>query len=948
MRRGYMLFNLVIMMICSSFIIVAQESSQIEFTEEERRFIEQHPTIKIGIDPGFMPFEYLDENGNYTGITADYLELLSERLGVEFQIVQGLTWPEAYEAAKNKEIDLLPAISKTIEREEYFLFSKEYYNFKRVMVTQSDNQDLQDIDDISGRTVAVQRNSSHHSYLMNRPEVNLSLYDSVEVALTSVANGNEEIYLGNLATTNYLIRSTGLTNLRYIAFESEKPLGLHVAVRDDWPELLSIVNKGLNTIREEEQLAIHKRWIGVTSEVDYGPFLRIIFAVALLAIVSLSVSSYWIIRLRKEVKKREEIQRELIKASHVKSSFMARMSHEIRTPLNAIIGLSYIMKNKQATTTQLIHLDRITQAANTMLGIVNDLLDFSKIEAGKIEIEHVSFNIETVIQNVLSIISYKLQDSNVELQVNKSPELPNWFIGDGKRIEQILLNLLNNAVKFTESGHIYLSVEVKKSEENSIYQICFYIEDSGIGMTEEQLQHLFQPFTQADASINRRFGGTGLGLSIVKNLVEIMDGTVEAESQEGKGSIFRIELPLMLDEEREKTYREKIIKTNLSNLHTLIISSDTHLNDIIASYLKSFSMNYQKMESLEDAKLWIEHKNVYDLIILDYDIQSEDVFDFVLSIKNDGKVTKLPKIILLLPVMREDLFSQIETYGVDIGIGKPLIPSVLFNGIIDLYGQNYEKDISKDLNSTEYKTQTILLVEDNQTNQLIAKSLLEEAGYMLIIGNNGKEGIELYKKHQEKIDIVLMDLHMPILNGYDSAKAIRHISQDVPIVAMTADMIEGVKEKCEDHGMHHFIGKPFEPEKLAETIYNIIISNKMKRENEKKATKPNDLLNAEQGIQQFGGNKDLYLQVIQMFYEENKEFVEEFDKVLVTKQYKEGRDVIHKIKGSLGNLACNELFHIAKNLQKAFETEDEKSIEDLANDFSPKMARLMVEIEEML
>jgi len=951
MRRVHVILSLFAMVCFFSVSSMALNSEAIVFTEEEQEFIKTHPTIRLGIDPEFMPFEYLDINENYTGITAEYLELISERTGITFEIVEGLTWPEAYDAALNKEIDVLPALSKTVQREEFFLFSNPYYNFKRVLVTQSDNQDIKKIEDLAEHTVATQRNSSHHSYLMEQGEVNLSLYESVETALTSVASGNEEVYVGNLATTNYIIHSNGLTNLRYITFETEKPLGLHLGIRNDWPQLQSIINKGLDSISESERIAIHERWIGVVNAVDYGPFFRIIIGIVFIAFVSLGVSLFWIVRLRKEVKKRERIQKELEKASQVKSSFMARMSHEIRTPLNAIIGLSYILKRKQATAAQKVQLDRITQAANTMLGIVNDLLDFSKIEAGKVEIENMPFNIESVIQNVLSIISYRLQETNVELQLNKSPELPNWFIGDKKRIEQILLNLLNNSAKFTETGHIYVSVEVNKSEEDDMHKLCFYIEDTGIGMTQDQLKHLFKPFMQADASINRRFGGTGLGLSIVKNLVDTMDGTVSVESEEDKGTIFRVELPVKIDEEREKAYRENIKKTNLNHLHTLIISNNEPLNERITSYLKSFGMSCQIMETIVDGKMWIEHKNLYDLVILDYDIDTESVFDFTRNLKSNEKISKVPKIIMLLPVMREDLFEQMERYDVDIGIGKPLIPSVLFNGIIDLYGHNYERTSSQSVTLVEENTHTILLIEDNVTNQLIAGSLLEEAGYTILIASNGEEGVETFQKHKDETSIVLMDLHMPIMNGYEAARAIRSISPDVPIVAMTADMIEGVKEECEEHGMHYFIGKPFEPSQLAKTIHEIINKQDAKRRQASKTSRDliqPQILNEKEGMKQLGHNKELYQQVLNAFYEENKHFVDYFNKLVTSKQYNQSREMIHKIKGSLGNLGCHEMHQLAKNLQYAFEAKDEEQIHDLTHVFLPKMRQLMVEIEENL
>jgi two-component system sensor histidine kinase/response regulator len=215
--------------------------------------MEKHPVIRLGVDPGFIPYEFFNDKGEYVGITADYLDLICEKTGLQFEVVKDLTWPEAYDMALEGKIDALPAIGKTEEREKHFLFSEPYYYFKRVIVTRDTDAGISGMDDLNGLTVAVQRNSSHHSYLLLYPKINLSLYDSVEAALTAVATGEEKAFIGNLATTNYLIRSHALTNLRFISFEAEKQQALYFAVRKDWPELISILNKAMNSISEIEK-----------------------------------------------------------------------------------------------------------------------------------------------------------------------------------------------------------------------------------------------------------------------------------------------------------------------------------------------------------------------------------------------------------------------------------------------------------------------------------------------------------------------------------------------------------------------------------------------------------------------------------------------------------------------------------------------------------------------
>jgi len=537
---------------------------EINWTREELQFMKEHPIIKLGVDPEFVPFEFIDEDGEYKGIAADYLALISKKTGLKFEIQKGLTWPEAYDMAVNGEIDALPLIGKTPQRQEHFIFSDPYYYFKRVIVTRETEKGISNIEELEGRVIAVQRNSSHHSYLLEHPEINISLYDSVEAGLTAVATGKERAFLGNLATTSYMIKTHGLTGLRYIAFEAEKEQPLHFAVRKDWPELVNIFDKAMDTVTQNQKTEINNKWIELQTDIDYGPIMRILLIVGSIIVLIFIVSFFWIVRLRKEIRRRKEIQKDLEKAkleadeaNEFKSSFLARMSHEIRTPLNAITGISYLLKKTDISFTQSMYVDRIMRAADNMLGIVNDILDFAKIEAGKIELEKVPFSMDSAIREVVNIVSYKIEEQGIRFRVFKDPAIPDWFIGDSKRIQQILQNVLGNASKFTKAGEISLDVGLV-SKKGDTHLLRFSVRDTGIGMTEEQKQKLFSPFIQADSSINRRFGGSGLGLSIVKNLVEMMEGEVRISSVPGEGTEFIIEIPLDTDKQKEAMYKKML------------------------------------------------------------------------------------------------------------------------------------------------------------------------------------------------------------------------------------------------------------------------------------------------------------------------------------------------------------------------------------------------------
>jgi two-component system sensor histidine kinase/response regulator len=928
--------------------------NKISWTKDELAFMKEHPVIRLGVDPEFVPFEFIDIDGEYKGIAADYLSLIKEKTGLQFEVVKGLTWPEAYDMALSGDIDALPAIGKTKEREEYFLFSEPYYYFKRVIVTRDIDTDISGLDDLEGFTVAVQRNSSHHSYLLSYPKINPSLYDSVEAALAAVATGTEKAFVGNLATTNYLILSNGLVNLRFVSFEAEKQQALYFAVRKDWPELASIFNKALDTISESEKLAINNKWIELNTDFDYGPIVRILSIVGALIAVVLSVSFFWIARLRKEIQQRKQIQldlekakREADEANEFKSSFMARMSHEIRTPLNAITGMSYLLKKTEISLTQSMYIDRITQAANNMLSIINDILDFSKIEAGKVELEITSFSMDQVIQDVVNIISYKIEEQGIGFRLSKDPLVPNWFFGDSKRIQQVLLNVLNNAAKFTTAGEVSLDVRLM-AKENDKYHISFTIKDTGIGMSEEQVNRLFTPFEQGDSSINRRFGGSGLGLSIVKNLLDMMGGEIKVFSTPGEGSTFIIHLSLNVDKEKEAVYIKALSANHFKDVRTLVLEKSGANINLIESYLGSFGMHCELTSSESSALTMLEAANgkfakPFDLFIIDYDTPAEGGFNFVEAIRNNNKIVKIPKLIMLLPMMRVDLFDRLNEYGIDMGIGKPIIPSILLNGILDIF--NLKAVSGSQPRSKESATikldqpHRVLLAEDNKTNQLIAKALLEQIGIESIIANDGREAVEQYQEHGDSIDLILLDLHMPVMNGYEAAEKIRALSSNVPIVAMTADVILGVRDKCQQSGIYHYISKPFNPDHFIQSIKDIILENELKQDQD------TAVLDRQMGLRNMGGNLDLYHQVLEEYRNENQDTLDRLAAAVSEKRYADAVQIVHKVKSSSGSIGAKSLYDAAMALQKALYEEKEEEVVSLQERFSELFRRLLEELQ---
>ena len=986
---------------------VSDKTRTIELTQDEKDFIAAHPVINLGVDPGFIPYEFIDTDGIYKGIASDYIALICKKTGLNMNVVQDLTWSEAYEQGVEKKLDVLPCVSKTTEREQYFLFSDSYYSFQRAIFIADNNKDISSFDNLRGTTVAVQINSSHSGYLSQYSDINLSTYPTVEAALQALSDGKETSFVGNFATTNYLIKQTGITNLKFIKINEAESQGLYFAVRNDWPELVTILNKALASITREEKIAIDNKWLGVESGVDYSELIRNLEIIGVVAGIILIVSVFWIRRLMKEISVRKKIQEDLKKAkeeaehaNQIKSLFLARMSHEIRTPLNAITGMSYLMRKTDVTSTQAMYLDKLTQASNNMLGIINDILDFSKIEAGKIDIERISFDLDRSLERVISIISIKVEENSVDFAMDKDPGIPSMFFGDPTTIEQILINLLNNAIKFTENGTVSLIVRrITEDGKSPVLEFC--VKDSGIGMTPEQAAKIFAPFDQADSSISRRFGGTGLGLSIVKNLSQLMGGRVWVESEIGKGSSFFVRLPLEEDTDAETMRKKKAAEGCFAGIRALVIDNGERSRPVLDSCFKSFGIPADFCAGIIEAdnilvRAAAEGSNPYNLIIVDYAAVDGSGIRYLTEIKKSSLFREPPKTMAVLPMARENMFEDLEAAGIDFSIVKPIIPSVLFNGIIEIF--KIAPPEPKALKIPEILMAPhpyhILLVEDNKTNQFIADTILKQSGFRVSIADNGQIGYDMFREKRLDLDLILMDIHMPVMDGYTATDLIRKEDTEIPIVAMTADAIVGAEQQCLEHGLNHYVSKPFDPDKFILTVLEVLKGNKrvfpketaaagpeeMVPENDAKSAGASNIektvaasaekssavsaasapapipdpsrigepeLDYEAGLKLIGGDKDLYHMILEQYSEENESTVPDLAARIDAHQYTEAAQIIHKAKSSSGNIGAKTLYMVASALQKALEQGDEESITSGKVLFAEKMTRLLEEIKDI-
>ncbi|MEA4929453.1 MAG: transporter substrate-binding domain-containing protein [Candidatus Limiplasma sp.] len=966
----------------------ATASGGIAWSQEELDFMAAHPDIRLGVDPTFVPYEFIDTDGVYKGIAADYIELISKATGLTMTVAKGLTWAQAYEKAVGRELDVLPCVAQTAEREKYFLFSKGYYPFQRVIFINESTRQIKSFDDLKGRRVAVQANSSHHSFLMDYPTISLALFTTAEAALHAVSDGTEIAFVGNLSTSSYLIKKYGITNLRYITISSQEPQQLHFAVRSDWPVLVGILNKALDSIVQEDRIAISNKWISIQADADYSALIQTVLIVGGLVALVWTVSLFWILRLRKEVARRKKAQEEAgaakteaEQANQVKSLFLARMSHEIRTPLSAIMGMAYLIKKTELTATQSNYLEKLNQSARNMLGIINDILDFSKIESGKIEIEKISFDLDKLLQRITNIISVKVDDKEIEFFIRKAPEMPTLFLGDPTRIEQILLNLVNNAVKFTEQGNVSLTVQAQPLSDQR-FTVTFRVQDTGIGMSEEQAKRLFVPFDQGDSSISRRFGGTGLGLSIVKNLTELMGGQIDVQSELGKGSVFTVQLPLEADPNQMAADSKKMAADCFRNVRALVLDASENTRNMLSDYLRAFSIEHSVTADEADAvqrmrKAALAGNAPYNLLIVDYMTPQDGGIAFLERIRKAMYFPRTAKCMLMVPMTREDLLENITAYGIDFGFPKPIVPSTLYNGIVELFRIDPPK---KDGVEAAEETPMapcpyhILLVEDNKTNQFIAQSILTSAGFTLSVAGNGQEGLDFFLAHREAIDLILMDIHMPVMDGYTATDLIRKEDLTTPIIAMTADAVVGVEEKCRSHGINYYVSKPFEPEAFIHTILEALKGKPCRAqsipsperadvtENTATATvepaapaEPAPAEPTEEGpevdsaraMRQLGIDAGLYASILREYLNENAHTGQELQAQIDGGDFAQAAHTVHKVKSSSGSLGATRLATCAERLQKALQENDRESVPAENAQFQRLLATAMQEMQQI-
>lgn len=723
------------------WVFELKEEKLAHFTQEEITWIKNNPKIKISGDFFWPPYSFYDENGNYIGIVPDIVNEVFKDSGLDLEYVKTNSWADTINLIKDKKINLIDSISYSASRSEYLNFSNKYIGAEIVIISNNKETNyINSFNNITNKKIAtVKGYSIIEDIKRDFPQIkNIKEYDNALEGLKELSNSQIDYFILDIPSFEFCSKKHGLSNLKIVG-PTGYNYGYGFGVKKDDVLLVSILNKLLENIPIEKKDEIYRKWIKIDykEKIDY----ELIWNILTISIIILAIIFYWNRTLKEEISQKEKIQKELEKErnniqalneelkkakdvaeniSKQKSEFLANMSHEIRTPMNSVIGFTEILDKEITNPVHKEYLNSIKKGGNALLRIINDILDLSKIEAGKLEIRNESLNPTNLFLEIESIFHSKIISKNIAFIVDIDKTIPKYIIMDGVRIRQVLFNLIGNAIKFTQKGHVKLKVEnVYKDNIKSKIDLIFSVEDTGIGIDEKNLETIFNAFEQQDNHDVAKYGGTGLGLAICTKLIKMMNGEIKVESQKNKGSSFTVifrDIPVSSMEDEVVTSKLKASNIMFEKAVILVVDDVLENRKLVQASLKDYDIDLIMAENGKEAIELLKNVNV-NLILMDLRMPVMDGYEAATILKNDERLKNIPLIALTASVMGKDL-EKVSKYGFDGYLRKPVILDDLIEELAKyLKYQSLHNDIKEENNNKIIDLEKLKVVINKLENE---------------------------------------------------------------------------------------------------------------------------------------------------------------------------------------------------------------------------------------